>query len=358
MRAATAIHTVHGGLDLTELRALGLDPQSVLDFSASINPLGTPAGVRAAIASADVAPYPDRRCLALREALARRLCVGMDCILPGNGSTELIHLLASAFLIPGNTAFLFTPTFGEYEAACRLAGATIHEHRASEGESFRWDLASACEELQERRPRLAFLCNPNNPTGVYLSYAEVEAIASAIPGGGLLVLDEAYVPLTAGAWDAVPLLALGNVVLLRSMTKDYALAGVRLGYMVAPPDVAARVQERQVAWSVSSLAQAAGVTALQEEAHVEQGRCVIAGAKAYLMAALASIGVSVAPSPANFLLVKVGKAGGVRLALLRRGVCVRDCASFGLPEHIRIGVRPLEDCRRLVAALEEVLRYG
>ena len=350
--------TVHGGLDLAELRSLGIRESEVLDFSANVTPLGPLAAVRDAAASVDLSVYPDRQCLALREALAARLRIGPEQILVGNGSTELIHLLARAYLCEGQRSFIFAPTFGEYEAACLLTGATVQDFVAHEADSFHWDLDAAVAEISAQRPRLVFLCNPNNPTGVYLDAADVDSIARAAQGSGLLVLDQAYIPFTLETWDPEPLLALGNVVLLRSMTKDHALAGLRVGYMLSSSQVVERVRRLQPSWSVNAVAQAAAVAALENEQHVGRARDMMRQARAYLEGQLRSMGVPILPSAANFLIAKVGDATGVRLSLLKRGICVRDCTSFGLPQYIRIGVRKLDDCRKLTAVLRETLKSG
>jgi len=345
-------------VDAAELRALGIDPAVVVDFSASINPLGPPPRVREAVERVDFAQYPDRHCQALRDALSARLEVEPDEVLVGNGSTELVHLLARAYLGKGKRAFLFTPTFGEYEAACDVVGAPFSVSIASEAAGFQWDMEKALEAIHAQRPRLVFLCNPSNPTGVYLSRAAVERVATAVQETGLLVLDEAYLSFTDGAWDSRSLLDLRNVVLLRSMTKDYALAGLRLGYLVAQPDVVSRVRQLQPSWSVNAMAQAAGLAALGSEEYLEEARQVISQSKRYLLREISSLGLEVAPPSANFLLVKVGDAAALRLKLMKLGFCVRDCASFGLQDYIRVGVRKLGECRRLVAALKEVLASG
>ncbi|MCY3568854.1 MAG: aminotransferase class I/II-fold pyridoxal phosphate-dependent enzyme, partial [Chloroflexi bacterium] len=132
--------TIHGGLDTVELRELGLRPEQVIDFSSNVNPLGTSEPVRQAAANADLSAYPDRDCLALREALAERLGVGVDHLLVGNGSTELIHLLARSRLRAGSTCLIFEPTFGEYEAAARLTGADVQRVKAREADGFCWPL--------------------------------------------------------------------------------------------------------------------------------------------------------------------------------------------------------------------------
>lgn len=350
--------TVHGGLDEAELRGYGLGTGDVLDFSANINPLGPSPVVRQAAAAADLSSYPDRDCLALREALAERLGVATDRLLVGNGSTELIHLLARSRLGPGDRCLIFAPTFGEYEAAAAASGAEVQCLTATEAHGFRWPIAEAVRAIRELRPALVFLCNPNNPTGLYLERGAVEQLGAAAGEHGLLLLDDAYASLADSPWDATPLLESGNVAILRSMTKDHALAGVRLGYLAAKPEVIGGARALQHAWSVNAVAQAAGLAALRDDAHVAAAREVIREAKAHLCAELDALGLAVVPSAANFLLVKVGDAGGLRRALLRRGLAVRDCASFGLPEHVRIAVRKRDECDRLVASLREVLADG
>ncbi len=354
----TTHRQLHGGLDPGELRALGLDPARVLDFSASVNPLGPPPGLWRALRRVDASAYPDRRCLELTEALAGRLGVEPARVLCGNGSTELIHLLARATLDRNRHSLLFAPGFGEYSEAVRASGAAASFVTSQEKDAFRWDLDAAVAAIERRRPALVFAGSPNNPTGVTLTTAEAGRLARALPPGGLLAIDEAYRAFAGHTLETRPLLELGNVVLLRSLTKDHGLAGVRLGYLVGTPAVVERVRSIQPAWSVSALAQAAGLHALRNEGHVAQGRAVVARSKRYLLRALRELGLDALEGNANFLLVKVGDASSLRLRLLRQGIAVRDCTSFGLPQHIRIGVRRPGECRRLVAALREALSNG
>ena len=351
----TVPETVHGGLDFAELRSLDLDASSVLDFSASINPLGAPPGVWDSMRAVSLAAYPDRDCYALRERLADTLQVSSTSILIGNGSTELIHLLARAYLQPQDCAVIFAPTFGEYETGCRIAGARTVHIRSSESLGFQWDFEAALQTIRESKPGVTFLCNPNNPTGVYLDQDVVEQIAAEVAHHGVLVLDEAYVPFVREAWDSRTLLERPNVVILHSMTKDYALTALRVGYMLASPDVVARVRSLQVSWSVNTLAQAAAVDALAHPEHVESGRRIVERSKAYLVEELEKMGLAVSPGAANFMLVDVGDAARIRKNLLLRGICVRDCASFGLPKHIRIGMKKLDECERLVGSLRQAL---
>ncbi len=341
----------HGGARPSELRALGIHPDAVIDFSASVSPLGPPPVVREALAQLDLAAYPDPDCTHLREALAARDGVSPEQLLVGNGAVELIHLLAQAYLRPSDAAAIFAPAFGEYRAACRRQAARMREVRAEEDDDFTWRLAEALDQLGPAR--LIFLGNPNNPTGSYLDRHEVTAISRA--GDGLLVLDEAYRSFVDAPWESTSLVETAQVVLLRSLTKDYGLAGLRLGYAIGPVDIIRRLRTEQVSWSVNAAAQAAGLAALADPEYLEHVRRVVREAKASLCAALVELGLTVVAGVANFVLVKVGNAREVRLRLLRQGILVRDCTSFGLPTHIRIGVRTQPECERLVVTLAGVL---
>ena len=346
---------VHGGLNLAELESLGLDPREVIDFSASINPLGTSPRALDAIRSPVLAAYPDPDCLELRRAIGRVTGVDLNRIVVGNGSTELIHLLARTLLGPDDKAVVISPTFGEYAAACRLQGVEPVAI-VPPGEGFEWHQGEALDMIAKLPAKIVFLCNPNNPTGIYMGYEEVRSIAVALGNAGLLVLDEAYVPFVNRSWDSSGLLSIGNVALLRSMTKDHALTGLRLGYLIASVDVASLISTYQYSWSVNSLAQMAGLAALGDLDHVTMGREVVNQGKEYLRQAASSLNLECPPGAANFLLLKVGQAANVRRKLLtQHGVCVRDCTSFDLPEYVRVGVRTMDENRVLVEALNAVI---
>ena len=351
---------VHGGLNYGELNALGLRPEEIIDFSASINPLGPSPRALEALRTVNLAAYPDPECLELRQAISDSVGVETGCVLPGNGSTELIHLLARAFLSPDDTALIFAPTFGEYEAACLLEGvepvAILPSTAEREGARFLWDIPVARGHIEAHAPALVFLCNPNNPTGVYLDRADIEQIAGSLPPGALLVVDEAYISFVDERWDGTELLSMGNIALLRSMTKDYAVTGLRLGYLLAPKGIIMRVRAFQYSWSVNSAAQAAGVAALADTDHVRNGLEAVREGREFLAGTAASLGLECNRSAANFLLLKVGDATAIRHELLtRHRVCVRDCTSFGLPEYIRVGVRRMDDNLRLADGLRKVL---
>ena len=354
---------MHGAIKPAELRELGLRREDCLDFSASISPLGPPDAVTAAVAAVDFSAYPDPRSLELCEAVAahhRRDGATVANVLAGNGSTEIIHLLTRAWVDgrdrtrPG--ALILTPAYGEYAAAVAVCGGGVCTLAAERGaRGFRWHADTAAALMAARRPALAFVCNPNNPTGALLAPPEIEALAGAAAASGtLLVVDEAYHQLSTGhdGAGAVTLAAAGeSVVALRSMTKDYALAGLRLGYAVAGARVIGRLQALQPDWSVNALAQAAGVAALADRDYPERARAAVAEAREYVQRRLGRLGIRCYPSTTNFVLAQVGDAAGLRGWLARQGLFVRDCTSFGLPDCIRIGLRPVADCTRLIDAL-------
>ena len=345
---------VHGGLVSSELRAFGLSRDEVIDFSVNINPLGPPPATQAALENLDISSYPDPECLELREALSECTSVSMNRIVIGNGTSELIHILVHACAGLSDNIAVFTPTFGEYETASRRSGLNLFRVAAPSHNGFAWDIDAAQRLIQTRDPDLVFLCNPNNPTGCYLSLHNVTAIAQAV-GKGLLVVDDSYMAFADEPWNADQLLSYNNIVILHSMTKEYAIAGLRLGYALCPEPVARALVNNQPSWSVNAAAQAAGLAALSDREHLDKSRTLVKEGKAFLMGEFESLGLAVLPSSANFFLVCVDGAPEFRRRLLSKGMCVRDCSSFGLPDYIRIGIRTMNDCKQLVAAVKEIL---
>ena len=353
---------VHGSIKPSELRSLGLNPDDVLDFSASINPLGPPDSVIHAIQNTDISKYPDPECLQLREAIASHTNVDPSFVLAGNGSTEIIHLLARAYLRATNTgkhptSAIFTPTYGEYRGASELMDAHIVDLPCDPTPPFSWDFNSIYKTIKEHKPSLTFLCNPNNPTGTYLDLRQLSALESVIADiKGILIIDEAYANLVVGSWDAIPIAQNGNTVLLRSMTKDYSLTGIRLGYAIASPHIISDLSMYQPDWSVNSFAQEAGIAVLNDSEYLEKARDIITTNKDYLTTNLINLGFPVPKSNANFLLVDTGDGLDWRNKLLTKGIVVRDCASFGIPDYIRVGIRTLDDCKTLIKTIKEIMK--
>lgn len=347
----------HGSICEAELLAHGLARERLLDFSASINPLGpSPRVLEAlqALTAGEVARYPDDGSPALRAELAGRAEVGVEQIMVANGSIELLWLLALAYLAPGDSVLVIGPTFGEYARAAQVVGATVVEWRAEASAGFVLDLAALMAQIERQRPRLVFLCNPNNPTGVCLDRTAIAGLLETLDGA-LLVVDEAYAPFADGSPALTDLLSDGRLVLLRSLTKTYGLAGLRLGYVLGAPGVIEALDRVRPPWTVNAAALACGLAALRDPDHLRLALVEVGRSRAYLTEALTDLGLRVYPPTTNFVLVDVGDGRAFRDRLLPRGFCVRDGASFGLPRCVRIGVRAYQDCAQLLATVREVL---
>ncbi|MCX5999485.1 MAG: histidinol-phosphate transaminase [Chloroflexi bacterium] len=343
----------HGGPDYAELEALGLSPDDVIDFSVSSNPIGPPRGVRSAARHARIDRYPDSQAGELRHLLAEKLGVASEQILVGSGSTELIRLAALAYLDRYDKAMIIEPTFAEYEVACRIMGSAIIRQHLAEEDDFALDTDQSRRLMEQHRPRLVFICNPNNPTGKYVRKRDFVTLFSAA-GDSLVVLDEAYVPFVSRAWSWRDMIDSGNLLVLRSMTKDYNLAGLRLGYAIARADIIEALRTVCPPWNVNSVAQQAGITALEQKDFAKRSRLMVARAKDYLVSELTRLGFRCLPSDANYFLVDVGNAADFRRRLLRQKLLVRDCASFGLPHLVRIAPRRMSHCRKLITAIRKL----
>jgi histidinol-phosphate aminotransferase len=360
-RVAGLKPVVHGGVSHEELVRQGMNPNDLIDLSTNVNPYGPPASVAEVVARVSLDRYPDPSATAMREALARQLRVTPEQVIAGNGSIEIIYLLAQAYLDPGDKVLVLGPTFGEYSSAAGFCGAEVVELRAREQDGFKPNVSAIVASIRTHHPKLVFCCNPNNPTGQALGELAVRTIMDAASkAGGMLVLDEAYLPLAdegTFAWSSLGLLECGPVVLLRSLTKDYALPGLRLGYAVAPPEVGRVLNDLRIPWAVNAFAQEAGTNLLTEKAYLAECRAQLARDKAHLLENLSSIEARYVPSVVNYCLVRVGdqlrSAPECRTALLGHGVIVRDCTNFGLPDHIRVSVHSRRATDRLTRGLME-----
>ena len=331
---------VHGSVAAAELKALGLAPDDVLDFSVNTNPLGPAPSVLQAVRETDWSRYPGDDEEPLRQRLAVRANVAPEQVVLGNGSAELIWLIALAALRTGDPVAIVGPTFGEYARAVRVVGATP---------------IRVVDPGEAGAVRALFVCNPNNPTGQCRGLEDIQHMLDEHPER-LLVLDEAYAPFVDDRWRSEALLERANLVILRSMTKDQALPGLRLGYLLAGPEVASAVERMRPPWSVNAGALRAGLAALEPaaEAHLLQAQALVAQSRRVLTDRLTHLGFEVEPSRANFVLVQVRDGRRFRRALLPHGFVVRDSASFGLPDCVRIACRLPEDCQRLLEAVARV----
>lgn len=334
------------------MRALGLDPSRVVDFAVNVSPFGPHPDVIAAARGADLARYPERDGKSARQAIARALDASPDTIALGNGSAELLFSIAYALTPPGERCLVLAPTFGEARAAFEAARGDVIEHLTPLEAEHDLDAVTRtlAEVLARSSPHVAYLCDPNNPSGRLLGAARVAALADASPQT-TLILDQAFLSLSEGHASTRARLP-DNVVVLRSLTKDHALPGLRIGYAIAHPELIARVERARPPWTTSAAAQAVVPVALAHAAHVDEARRRLLELRRALERGLRELGLAPHPSSTPYVLVEVGDAEGVRARLLREhGVLVRSCVSFGLPRHIRVCARPLEDQARLLAAL-------
>ncbi len=350
---------VHGG-DVRRLaRRAGLSQDRLLDFSANINPLGPPEGLRSVVSSAlsEVAAYPDPDCRALKEVIAQTYRISRDTVLVGNGSTELIYLLPQA--LERSRAVVPVPSYADYVTACRRAGYSVELARLRESDDFRLDY----EELESTLSgdEIVFLGHPNNPTGLPLSNDRILEIASRFPGT-IFIIDEAFTALSEGVTSFASDRP-ANVISLISLTKTYAVPGLRLGCAIADPAIARRVEALQPPWTVNSIAQAVGTVALQDEDYLVRSRRYVTERRERLTNALESIpGVTVYPAAANFLLARIDRSDMAAPALaektLGHGIAIRVCGNFhGLDDRFfRIAVRTETENDLLLESLRKSFR--
>lgn len=256
---------IHGSPDYQELESLGLDPAEIIDFSVNSNPYGPSPRVIQSLAQTPLDRYPDRHALPLRRSLADHLRVDLDRIVVANGTPELLWMIALAYLCPADKVLIVEPTFGEYGRVSLMMGASIDTWVAPEDQGFALDLDEISAKISQSSYRLVFLCNPNNPTGQVIS---VEVIAAWVQKHPLtlFVLDEAYFSFSTAANSSLNL-GFPNLIVLRSMTKDFGLAALRLGYAVAENRLVEHLVKIRPPYSVSALAQVAGIASLEDQSY-------------------------------------------------------------------------------------------
>jgi len=339
----------HGGTGWAGLK--GRD--GILDFSTCCNPYGPPPGVRRALHKTNISDYPDPHSRELVKSLSRNLGIAAANIMAGSGSTDIIRLAAQAYLSAGNSVVIPSPTYGEYELSCRLAGAAVTEYKLREEHDFQLHMDGFISFVRGHNAGAVFLCNPNNPTGQLLPQGDVGRLVKAFPDT-LVIIDEAYMEFTGQIGDAPALIKKPNVLVIRSMTKDCALAGLRLGYGLACREMIGNLEKVLPPWNVSSPAQQAGIATLSCGGYMRECNTRIQKCKTYLVSKLTALGYKLIPTDTHFFLLKAGDAALFKSRLLEKGVLVRDCTSFGLPAYVRISPRRMVDCRRLVKAIAEI----
>ena len=336
-------------------REFGLS--EVIKLASNENPLGpSPLAVEAMQqALGEVRLYPDNSCRELVAELAKRLGLPEDHLIVGRGSDEIIHMAGLAFLNPAEETVMGDPYFVLYDLTTVLMDARPVRVPLKD---YRFDVEQALASVTPAT-KLIFVSSPNNPTGTILSRDELALLVDKLPARVLLVLDEAYSEYADRDQfpDSLEYVRQGrNVLVLRTFSKIYALAGLRVGYGMARPDLIAALQRVREPFNVSSIAQAAALASLRDPEQVERSRRLNEEGRSYLQEQCKRLRLRYAPSQSNFLFVDVGvDAAAAFEALMRRGVIVRYDPAFGTPTHVRVTIGTMDQNRRFVAALEEVL---
>ncbi|MCQ8902716.1 MAG: threonine-phosphate decarboxylase CobD [Methanothrix sp.] len=347
----------HGGRILELSRRLGAQ---ILDFSASINPLGPPPLEDLVLSELkNISHYPDIKYSDFREAAASFVGVDPENIVPGNGSSEIIRIFSEVCLEDDEIALIPAPTFGEYETQSRLAGARIV--KTDLGVEAPRALDSVFDEPLLRDAKAAFFCNPNNPTGKLTEREELIRLAERCESRGVfLLLDEAFIELSDPDQSLADLAPdMESLVVMRSLTKSFGVPGLRLGFAVTNRWLADIMNRARIPWSISSIASAVAVHLLKDEEFLERSRESIIKELEWLTGALRSIGLRPLRSSTNFILVDVKDTGlgSGELAdrMLNEGILIRDCRSFGLDGYVRVAVRRRDENERLILAFKNVL---
>ena len=362
--AVRAISPYVPGKPVSELeRELGLS--GIVKLASNENPLGpSPRALQAMRAALDESwVYPDGSGHALKQALHSALGVAPDCLTLGNGSNDVLVLLAEAFLTPQDEAIYSQYAFAVYPIAVQATGAKAVVVPALAADHPQMPLGHDLQAMAAAigaRTRLIFIANPNNPTGTWLTSSALRRFLQAVPTTTLVVLDEAYFEYALGqdlgdglAW----LKEFPQLVIVRTFSKAYGLAGLRLGFAAAHPSVSDVLNRLRQSFNVNLLALAAGVEALRDVQHVEQARqCVTAGMRQWQQA-LPALKVSAVPSAGNFLLLRIGpRAAAVYEFMLHQGVIVRPVANYGLGSWLRVTIGTAAQNERAISALSAALR--
>jgi len=336
-------------------RELGL--KSVIKLASNENPYPPSPKVLAAMAKAalEVNRYPDGGCVLLRRILAKKFNVDEDQLILGNGSDEIITLAVKAFATQGDEVIIAKPSFLVYEIASTLSGARLHQVALK---NFRYDL-EAMKAKVNRRTKIIFIGNPDNPAGTYITHAQAEDFLASVPKSTLVFFDEAYFEYVQEK-DYADSLALmkkyPNVMLTRTFSKIYGLAGLRIGYGIASREIIDILNRLREPFNVNSIAQATAVAVLGDEAYYRNIVKDVNAQRQYLYRSLDSMGIAHEISFTNFILVRVkGDSSQVAGALLKKGVIIRDMAAWGLKGYLRVSIGSASENKRFIKTLGEIL---
>lgn len=352
-----AIAPYQPGKPIAELaREMGLPESDIVKLASNENPLGASPRVLAAIENVmmELARYPDGNGFTLKTALAERHVVGLEQIVLGNGSNDVLELAARAFLMPQTSAVYSQHAFAVYPLATQAVGARGIEAPAKDfGHDPEAMLAAITGDT-----RILFIANPNNPTGTLLDPVQLLGLIERVPENVLVVLDEAYTEYLPDAMksDSVGWLKrFPNLIVTRTFSKAYGLAGLRVGYALASKSVADMLNRVRQPFNVNSLAQAAAVMAMQDDAFLDECLAINRAGMVQLTEGFKRLELAYIPSYGNFVAVRVGNAAAINLSLLKQGVIVRPVANYGLPEHLRVSVGLEGENKVFLQALERAL---
>lgn len=346
------------GKPISELaRELGLQEASIVKLASNENPLGISPLAKQAMAdlmAGGIALYPDGNAFELKQAICKRFGIEAARIVPGNGSNDVLEIAARAFLAPGDEAVYSQHAFAVYPLVTQAVGATGISTQAKE---FGHDLQAMRAAITDKT-RMLFIANPNNPTGTWLPKSELHAFLADVPRHVLVVLDEAYDEYLSDekksqsiAWLA----EFDNLIVTRTFSKAYGLAGLRVGFALAHPDVADMMNRVRQPFNVNSLAQAAAAAALADEEFVRRTRELNDAGMQQMTKGLAALGLQFIPSYGNFVSFHVANAAEVNRALLARGVIVRPVFAYEMPDWLRVSIGLPEENARFLDALKEIL---
>ena len=336
-------------------REIGIQPGDIIKLASNENPLGpSPKALEAMHAMLERAHfYPDGGGYYLREAIAEKFGLKRENVILGNGSNEIIEFLGHAFLRPGDEVVTSEHAFAVYTLMAQLFGAKTVE--VPEKPGFIQDLDATLAAITPRT-RQVYITSPNNPTGTIVTAEEIERFMARVPDGVTTVFDEAYYEFLDDAPDTLRYVREGrNVVVLRTFSKIQGLANLRIGYGMAPAETIEILQKTRQPFNANGIAQAGALAGLSDTEHQRRTKAATNEGRAYLQEEFARMGVEFVPSYANFILARVGDGRAIFEALLKRGIIVRAMNSYKLPAWVRVSVGTMEECRRFVAALREVV---
>ena len=337
-------------------REMGIPEASIVKLASNENPLGMSVRAKEAAVAAlvDIERYPDGNGFELKAALCARFGVQPDQIVLGNGSNDVLELAAHAYLAPGSSAVFSQHAFAVYPLATNAMGARGIEVPAR---AYGHDLAAMAAAVATDT-RIVFIANPNNPTGTFVDGSELEAFLARVPSDVLVVLDEAYTEYLSEQqrYDSLSWLPrFPNLLVSRTMSKAYGMAGLRVGYGIGHPDVVDLMNRVRQPFNVNSVALAAATAALADEEFLARSADVNRRGMAQITEALAELALEWIPSAGNFVTFRVGYAAAVKLALLKQGVIVRPIGGYGMPEWLRVSIGLPEENARFIVALRQAL---